>query len=40
MAVVNTNYKLIMLDVDTDGRVLDEGVLQNTTFGKQLKEML
>lgn len=37
MAVVNANYEFIMVDVGTNGRVSDGGVLQNTTFGKQLK---
>lgn len=37
LAVVNANYEFIMVDVGTNGRVSDGGVLQNTTFGKQLK---
>ena len=37
MAVVNANYEFIIVDIGTNGRVSDGGVLQNTTFGKQLK---
>lgn len=37
MAVVNANYEFIMVDVGTNGLVSDGGVLQNTTFGKKLK---
>ncbi|CAF4829023.1 unnamed protein product [Pieris macdunnoughi] len=37
MAVVNANYEFIMVDVETNGRVSDGGVLQNTIFGQQLK---
>lgn len=37
MAVVNANYEFIMVDVGTNGRVSDGGVLQNTAFGQQLK---
>lgn len=37
MAVVNANYEFIMVDVRTNGLVSDGGVLQNTTFGKKLK---
>lgn len=37
MAVVNANYEFIMVDVGTNGRVSDGGVLQNTEFGKMLK---
>ena len=32
MAVVNTNYKFIMVDVGTNGRVSDGGVFSNTEF--------
>lgn len=37
MAVVNANYEFIMVDVGTNGRVSDGGVLQNTAFGQQLR---
>ncbi|XP_047543348.1 uncharacterized protein LOC125075683 [Vanessa atalanta] len=37
MAVVNANYEFIMVDIGTNGRVSDGSVLQNTTFGQQLK---
>lgn len=37
MAIVNANYEFIMVDVGTNGRVSDEGVLQNTKFGQKLR---
>ncbi|CAH2088771.1 unnamed protein product [Euphydryas editha] len=37
MAIVNANYEFIMVDVGTNGRVSDGGVLQNTKFGQKLR---
>lgn len=36
MAVVNANCEFIMVDVGTNGRVSDGGVLQNTAFGQRI----
>ena len=36
MAIVNTNYQFIMVDVGANGRVSDDGVLKNTLFGRRL----
>lgn len=36
MAIVNANYEFIMVDVGTNGRVSDGGVIQNTKFYKKL----
>ena len=38
MAVVNANYEFIMADIGTNGRVSDGGVIDNTEFGKRLKD--
>lgn len=38
MAVVNVNYEFIMADFGTNGRVSDGGVIENTEFGKRLKD--
>ena len=38
LAVVNANYEFIMADIGTNGRVSDGGVLDNTVFGRKLKE--
>ena len=38
MAVVNANYEFLYADIGTNGRVSDGGVLNNTTFGKKLKD--
>jgi hypothetical protein len=32
MAIANANYELIMIDVSTNGRVSDGGVIKNTKF--------
>ncbi|KAK5637862.1 hypothetical protein RI129_000145 [Pyrocoelia pectoralis] len=36
MAIVNANYEFILVDVGTNGRVSDGGVLENTDFFKKL----
>lgn len=38
MAVVDATYEFLMIDVGTNGRVSDGGVLSNTRFGKALFE--
>jgi len=40
MAVVNSNYELIMADAGTNGRISDGGVLGNTAFGRALVDKL
>ncbi|XP_068221073.1 uncharacterized protein [Palaemon carinicauda] len=37
MALVNSNYEFMMVDVGTNGRVSDGDVFANTQFSKQLK---
>ncbi|KAB0805310.1 hypothetical protein PPYR_02280 [Photinus pyralis] len=36
MAIVNANYEFISVNVGTNGRVSDGGVIENTTFHKKL----
>lgn len=38
MAVVNARYEFIMVDVGTNGRVSDGGVISNTTFGRMMED--
>jgi len=38
MAIVNSNYEFLMVDVGTNGRVSDGGVFANTIFCKKLKQ--
>lgn len=37
MAIVNSNYEFIMVDVGAKGRMSDGGVIANTTFGHLMK---
>lgn len=36
-AIVNANYEFILVDVGTNGRVSDGGVIENTAFYKRLQ---
>lgn len=38
MAIVNTNYQFMMVDVGVNGRVSDGGVMKNTLFWRKLSE--
>lgn len=38
MAVVDSNYKYILIDVGAEGHHSDGGVFQNSTFGKALRQ--
>lgn len=37
MAIVNSNYEFIMVDVGANGRISDGGVITNTEFGQLLE---
>ncbi|KAJ8877625.1 hypothetical protein PR048_022080 [Dryococelus australis] len=37
LALTNANYEFVMIDVGTNGRVSDGGVLENTLFCDKLK---
>lgn len=36
LAISNANYKFILCDIGTNGRVSDGGVIENTTFFEKL----
>lgn len=38
MAIVNTNYEFIMVDVGKNGRMSDSGVIHTATFYKKLHQ--
>jgi len=39
MAVVDSNYEFIMVDIGANGRMLDGAVITNTKFGQLLEKL-